>query len=75
MNATQYIPFRTIMTVRLCLFPNEEALLIDAAAVRWSTGRECGLEFLYLRAEERPRLERFIQQHSSQPLCNRGEPT
>lgn len=35
-------------------------LKIDLAEVRWAQGRECGLEFLRLRLEEKQRLHRFI---------------
>lgn len=43
------------------LMPDEDApLLIQLARVRWSTGRECGVEFLNMTAPARSRLRRFL---------------
>jgi hypothetical protein len=36
-------------------------LKVDLAEVRWAQGRECGLEFVRLRLEEKQRLQRFIK--------------
>jgi hypothetical protein len=35
-------------------------LKVDLAEVRWAQGRECGLEFLRLRLEEKQRLQQFL---------------
>ncbi|MBI4401419.1 MAG: PilZ domain-containing protein [Nitrospirae bacterium] len=35
-------------------------LKVDLAEVRWAQGRECGLEFVRLRLEEKQRLGRFL---------------
>ncbi len=49
---------------------------IDLAAIRWSTGREVGLEFISIRPEEEARLQRFVnsacQDHGAATAVRRG---
>ncbi len=40
---------------------------VDLAAVRWSEGREFGLEFLRMQPEEQQRLRRFVSTLETQP--------
>jgi c-di-GMP-binding flagellar brake protein YcgR len=40
---------------------------VEVAKVRWSRGQEFGLEFLYMKPEERARLTHFIETLETQP--------
>ena len=40
---------------------------VEVAKVRWSRGQEFGLEFLYMKPEERERLTHFIETLETQP--------
>ena len=43
------------------LLPDQAVpMQVDLAVVRWSSGREFGLEFLRMQPEEQTRLRRFI---------------
>ena len=43
------------------LLPNQAVpMKVGLAAVRWSSGREFGLEFLRMQPEEQARLRRFV---------------
>jgi hypothetical protein len=56
----QWVETRTILSVRLYLSGNEPPLNVDAAIVRWSTGRKLGLEFIRLGADEHHRLKHYL---------------
>ncbi len=55
----------------LCLLiPNGDGpLLIDMARVRWSTGKEFGVEFLNMTTPTRSRLRRFLLTLRTAALC------
>ncbi|MBI5411474.1 MAG: PilZ domain-containing protein [Nitrospirae bacterium] len=50
----------TTLALRIQLPTQSVPLKVDLAEVRWAQGRECGLEFLRLRLEEKKRLRRFL---------------
>ncbi len=39
----------------------EEPILVDLAAVRWTSARRFGVEFIKIRPEERERLKQFVK--------------
>ncbi|TLY17776.1 MAG: PilZ domain-containing protein [Nitrospirae bacterium] len=47
----------------LCIQPYRQDLPIEVelAVVRWSEGREFGLEFIRIKAEDQDRLRRFVK--------------
>ncbi len=47
--------------LRVLLTDQAVPMKVDLAAVRWSTGREFGLEFLRMLPEEQDRLRRFTR--------------
>jgi len=49
--------------LELCIQTYQQDLPIEVelAVVRWSEGREFGLEFIRIRAEEQDRLRRFVK--------------
>ncbi len=50
------------------LLPDQAVpMKVDLAAVRWSSGREFGLEFLRMEPEEQARLRRFVSTLETQP--------
>ncbi len=51
---------RNVSTVRVLLPDQAVPMKVDLAVVRWSRGREFGLEFLRMQPEERDRLRRVI---------------
>ncbi len=46
--------------LRVVLPDQAVSLKVDLAAVRWSSGRQFGLEFLRMQPEEQARLRRFV---------------
>ncbi len=50
---------RNVSTVRVLLPDQAVPMKVDLAVVRWSRGREFGLEFLRMQQEEQDRLRRF----------------
>lgn len=48
------------LTLNISLPRREVPLKIDEAVVRWSDGREFGLEFVRTQPEEQDRLRRFV---------------
>lgn len=50
----------TALALHIQLPEQYAPLKVDLAEVRWAQGRECGLEFLTLRLEEKQRLGRFL---------------
>lgn len=55
------IPPSEYMRVRLYLSFTEVPVLVETAAVRWSAGKDFGLEFLVIDEEQKSRLHRFLQ--------------
>ncbi len=54
------VPKGAYLTLQISL-PNEDTpIKVDEAVVRWSKGREFGLEFVRMQPEEQARLRRFI---------------
>ncbi len=53
--------------LRVVLPDQAVPLKVDLAAVRWSEGREFGLEFLRMQPEEQQRLRRFVSTLETQP--------
>ncbi len=51
---------RNVSTERVLLPDQAVPMKVDLAVVRWSRGREFGLEFLRMQPEERDRLRRVI---------------
>ncbi len=51
---------RNVSTVRVLLPDQAVPRKVDLAVVRWSRGREFGLEFLRMQPEEQDRLRRFV---------------
>ncbi len=50
------------------LLPDQAApMKVDLAAVRWSSGREFGLEFLRMQQKEQARLRRFVATLETRP--------
>ena len=50
--------------LRLYLLDHQDPLTpmaVDIAAVRWSEGRKCGLEFLSLPSDDKRRLQRYVR--------------
>jgi hypothetical protein len=54
------IPPNEYMRVRLCLSFTEVPVIVETAAVRWSAGKDFGLEFLVIDEEHKSRLRRFL---------------
>ncbi len=46
--------------LRVLLPDHAVPIKVDLAAVRWSSGREFGLEFLRMQQKEQERLRRFV---------------
>ncbi len=46
--------------LRVSLPDQAAPIKVDLAAVRWSSGREFGLEFLRMQQKEQARLRRFV---------------
>ena len=54
------VPTGVYLTLQIIL-PNEDTpIKVDEAVVRWSKGREFGLEFLRMQVKEKARLRRCI---------------
>lgn len=49
--------------LEICIQPHQQdsPIEVELAVVRWSEGREFGLEFIRIRAEEQDRLRRFVK--------------
>ena len=58
-RAETVIEPRTLLSVRLHL-GDGPPVNIDAAIVRWSTGRTLGLQFVHVAADAQRRLERYV---------------
>ncbi len=56
----QRVPKGQYLTLRVYLPGQDDPVSVDLAAVRWSYGRECGLEFIRMRPMEQDRLRQFI---------------
>ena len=54
------IPANEYMRVRLYLSFTEVPVIVETAAVRWSAGKDFGLEFLVVDEEQKGRLQRFL---------------
>ncbi len=54
------VPDASCLTLRLSLPRREASLKVAEAVVRWSRGRECGLEFLRIQPAEQDRLRGFL---------------
>ena len=54
------IPPNEYMRVRLYLSFTEVPVIVETAAVRWSAGKDFGLEFLVVDEEQKGRLQRFL---------------
>ena len=50
----------TPLALHIQLPTQSSPLKVDLAEVRWAQGRECGLEFLRLRLEEKQRLLQLL---------------
>ena len=54
------VPTGTYLALRIELPDHAPPLKVELAAVRWSQGRNFGLEFLRMGDEEQARLHRFV---------------
>ncbi len=59
-EGNQAVPEGVYLVFHLFLPDDRPPLKVDSAAVRRSTGKEFGVEFLYMSTEEADRLDRFI---------------
>ena len=48
------------LSIRVVLGAGENDLVVPVAAVRWTNGFDCGVEFVVLAKEERSRLCRYL---------------
>lgn len=54
------VPTGTHLALRLYLSPGDPPVAVELAAVRWSMGQDCGVEFLRIPDEAQARLARFL---------------
>lgn len=54
----------THLSLHVTVPGQEDSVMVNAAAVRWSLGRRFGLKFLKVKPAERARLQKFLQQSS-----------
>jgi len=57
----------TYLRVRLYLPDQDSSITIEVAAVRWAMGRDFGVEFISLPADDQERLRQFLQTLESSP--------
>lgn len=55
------------LSVRIDLSERDAPLLIDLAAVRWSSDEQIGLEFIRMGESEQERLRRFVKTLEVEP--------
>jgi hypothetical protein len=55
-----HIERRAVLTLSLHPFLQESPVNIEVAAVRWTSGPACGVEFLRIGSEAQHRLARYI---------------
>ncbi|MFQ5992065.1 MAG: PilZ domain-containing protein [Nitrospiraceae bacterium] len=60
-ESSDQVQARQHLALLLHLPDNEPPMEVDLATVRWSQGQQFGLEFMYVRPEERDRLRQFIR--------------
>ena len=60
MDSDQPVQRGHYFALRVVLPDQAVPLKVDLAAVRWSSEREFGLEFLRMQPEEQVRLRRFV---------------
>jgi len=53
-------PTGTYVEFRAYLPDQDSPLKIDLAVARWSIGRECGLEFIRMQAEQQEQMRRLV---------------
>lgn len=51
----------TYLAIRIQPYQQDSPIEVELAVVRWSEGREFGLEFIRIRTEEQDRLRRFVK--------------
>ncbi len=59
------IPPRSYIQLRIVPADAETPILVELAAVRWVRERECGIQFLTIRADQRERLRTLLNQLQS----------
>ncbi len=59
-ESDQAIKHGNYFALRVLLPDQAPPMKVDLAAVRWSSEREFGLEFLQMQPEEQARLRRFV---------------
>ncbi len=59
-EGSQPIQHGNCFALRVLLPDQAVPMKVDLAVVRWSRGREFGLEFLRMQPEEQDRLRRFV---------------
>jgi len=55
-----HMPMNSYLQMEVQMSPDEAPLLIEFAAVRWSTRTEFGAEFLTLHAESKKRIVKYL---------------
>ncbi len=59
--AGKTVPEGVELTLRLSFLGGEPPINVDRAVVRWSKGREFGLQFIAMRPEAQEQLSRFFK--------------
>jgi hypothetical protein len=62
-ESTSVLRKGTQLALHVTVPGQEDSVMVNAAAVRWSLGRKFGLKFVRMKPAERTRLRRFIKQY------------
>jgi hypothetical protein len=65
METSPPIPQRSYVQLRIIPADGDTPILVELAAVRWVHERECGIQFLSIRADQRDRLRMLLHQLQS----------
>ncbi len=63
------IPVGTLLALHVSLPRPQAPLKVENAVVRWSKGREFGLELLYVQPTEQDRLRAFMSASTQPKMC------
>ena len=55
-----HMPMKSYLQMEIGMSPDESPVLIEFAAVRWSTRTEFGAEFLTLREDSKTRILKYL---------------
>ena len=59
-ESDRHLSVNTYLSLRLQISPEEMPILVDLAAVRWTRGTNCGVQFLSVQPLQSARLETFL---------------